>query len=194
MSEKGLSLIEVMIVAGVVVTLAALAVPGLDPVRHEWRGRAATRYLVATIMHRRSLAVRLGASVGMRFVSTETGHHIETYVDGDGDGVRSDDIRGEIDRAFASSVRIGDSFPGVRFGLLPSVPAIGGSDADDSGGRPVRLGSSSILTLTPLGTSTPGTLYLHGPGGPQFAVRLFGPTGRVTVLRFDTATARWEER
>jgi hypothetical protein len=55
----------------------------------------------------------------------------------------------------------------------------------------VQLGGSSLLSFTPSGTSTSGTIYILGRDGSQFAVRVLGVTGRVRLLRLDTASEEW---
>jgi len=72
-----------------------------------------------------------------------------------------------------------------------------GRETVDPGGtppgtNPIRLGSSSILTFTPLGTSSPGTLYVRGRRGIQYAIRILGETGKTRVLKFDPRTRRWK--
>jgi len=81
--------------------------------------------------------------------------------------------------------------PGIRFGLLPGVPDADGNSTTDPDG--VRIGSARILTMSPDGTATAGTLYLHGRRS-QFAVRILGATGRVRVLQFHQGTRTWRTR
>ena len=64
------------------------------------------------------------------------------------------------------------------------VPAANGSDG-------VRLGVSRLLSMNADGTSSSGTLYLHGRERTQYAVRVLGVTGRVRVLKFDFVKGRW---
>ena len=56
------------------------------------------------------------------------------------------------------------------------------------GSNPVRLGGSNLLSFTPLGTATAGTVYVRGTG-LQLAIRIFGATGRTRVVRHDSSTA-----
>ena len=58
----------------------------------------------------------------------------------------------------------------------------------------MRIGRSRILTFTPIGTATSGTLYLRGRGSIQFAVRVLGATGRTRVLRYDARLRKWVAR
>jgi hypothetical protein len=47
--------------------------------------------------------------------------------------------------------------------------------------------------MTPDGTATAGTLYLHGRRS-QFAVRILGTTGRVRVLEYRAEQHQWLAR
>jgi hypothetical protein len=53
------------------------------------------------------------------------------------------------------------------------------------------VGRSSLISFSPLGTGTSGTLYLAADEGPQMALRIFGATGRMRVLRFEEPTGQW---
>ena len=69
-------------------------------------------------------------------------------------------------------------------------------DADNvsgSGTDGVRIGTARIATMSPDGTATAGTLYLHGRRS-QFAVRILGTTGRMRVLQYKPASRTWVER
>ena len=52
---------------------------------------------------------------------------------------------------------------------------------------PVQIGSSTLLSFSPTGSSTSGTLFMHGIRGNQFAVRVLGATGRTRILEFNFA-------
>ena len=93
-----------------------------------------------------------------------------------------------------AETRLGDRFAGVRFELSPAAPAIGGSTPAGAGADPVDLGASDILSLTPLGTATSGTLYLRSREGHQAAVRVLGATARVQIFQFDFQAGRWRPR
>jgi hypothetical protein len=81
-------------------------------------------------------------------------------------------------------------FSGVDFSALPGLPPIdAGSTAP--GADPIRLGRGNSISFTPLGTATSGSVYVLGRGGAQYAVRVFGETGRTRVLKFDPRLRSW---
>jgi hypothetical protein len=56
---------------------------------------------------------------------------------------------------------------------------------------PVKFGRSNIVSFSPLGRSSSGTLYLDDGAGGLWAVVVFGPTVRVRIWRWDGAMRRW---
>ena len=57
----------------------------------------------------------------------------------------------------------------------------------------IRVGAAGLLSFAPTGSGTSGTMYLRGLT-KQFAVRVYGPTGRVRLLEFDWRARVWVER
>ena len=56
---------------------------------------------------------------------------------------------------------------------------------------PIRFNRSDIASFGPLGGSTPGSLYVTDSIRHLAAVRVFGRTGKVKVLRWDAVEDRW---
>ena len=61
----------------------------------------------------------------------------------------------------------------------------------EPGSDPLRIGRTALVTFSPLGSSSSGTLYVAAHRGPQMAIRLYGASGRVRVLMFDTRSGQW---
>lgn len=191
--ERGTSLVEVMLAAGLFAVLAGMAVPLLRTGQENVQVMVAARYLAGQAMLARSRAIRSGAVVGLRFQAHPGGYQVRSYVDGDGDGLQAADIAGGVDRPLDAVWRLPDVYPGVRLELHPSVPPVG--ETSGTSGDPVRFGASNIAAFSPLGTASSGTLYLRGlRSGEQYAVRVLGATGRVRVLRFDPVRDGWVDR
>jgi hypothetical protein len=105
--------------------------------------------------------------------------------------VRAAEIRLGIDRPDGPSKQLGDDFPHVRFGLTEGAPDVDG--ARGTGTEGVRIGVARILTMSPDGTATSGTLYIEGRRA-QYAVRVLGATGRTRVLEYDRRRQAWINR
>jgi hypothetical protein len=48
--------------------------------------------------------------------------------------------------------------------------------------------------MNPNGSSSSGTLYVHGRERSQYAVRVLGATGRVRVMKYEPQRRRWVAR
>jgi len=187
----GYTLIELMLVVSVVATTSAIAIPATREAIDELRAAMATRSLSSRLMLARIDAVKRSASVALRFEPAGTDYRVTTVLDGNGNGVRTAEILSGVDAPLGVGTRLSEQFPGIQFGLLPGVPDADGNVTTDPDG--VRIGTARILTMSPDGTATAGTLYLHGRRS-QFAIRILGATGRVRVLRFDRGTRLWRTR
>ena len=188
-SSSGFTLIELLFSLAIAGTLAALAVPQGLHIVDDLRTRGAARYLAERALDARFAAIRGSAATGLRFEPGSPDYRITPVADGNGNGLRTTDIQRGIDRTLAEPERLDTHFAGVAFGILDGVPDADGQPAGGSDG--VRFGVSRILSMNPDGTSSSGTLYLHGRGRTQYAVRVLGVTGRVRVLKFDFVKGRW---
>jgi prepilin-type N-terminal cleavage/methylation domain-containing protein len=187
--EAGLTLPELLLTVAIIGTVTAIGLPVTADAIDAHRTASAARYLAGRINLARMEAVKRSADVGLKFEDVGGDYAFAEYVDGNDNGIRTLDIRAGIDPLLLDPERLGDNFSGVRFGLMPGIPDADGVP-DRNGGDGVRIGSSRILTLGPNGTATAGTLYLHGRR-LQFAVRVFGVTGRTRVLRYNAAARKW---
>lgn len=162
--------------------LAAISLPqiavGLDRIR----AVGAARYLAHQCGMARLHAVARGRYVALQFEPMAGEYAIRYVVDGNRDGVRAADISAGIDAPLTPAERLSANFPGVRIGLDPSLGL--GTD-------PLRLSGSSLLSFSPEGTATAGTVYVLGRDGTQLAVRILGTTGRTRVQRYERTTATW---
>jgi prepilin-type N-terminal cleavage/methylation domain-containing protein len=189
-SPSGYSLVELVCVMAIVGTLGALTVPGLLATLDDLRALGAARYVAARLQRARMEAVARSSDVALQFVSTADGYAYGVYVDGNGNGIRTADIQHGIDRELMPPEHLPALFNGVDFGVLPGLPPVD-SGSSPPGTDPIKLGSSNILTFSPIGTASPGSLYLLGRRGAQYVVRVSGETGRARVLKFDPAARRW---
>ena len=187
----GYSLLELIFVVGLVITVLAITTPKILAGLDDLRTLGAVRYVSARLQRARMDALTRSVNTALRVTRSDDTFKFGVYVDGNGDGVRTRDILDGIDRPIQSDERLPDQFPGVDFGTLPLLPAADPSSAAP-GSDPIRLGPSDLASFTPLGTSTSGSLYILGPGGSQYVVRLFGETGKTHLLKFNPRSREWE--
>ena len=170
---QGFTLLELVFALGLAAMMATITVPYVLAGVDNARARAAARYLAGRFALARALAVSRGTNVGVRFETVGDSVIVAAYADGDEDGVRTADIESGVDRALERPVRLADLFPAVTCTLV--------------------LGAGDIMAFTPTGTSSSGTVSIRGREGSQYAVRVFGPTARTRVLRFDSRRQEFVE-
>ena len=190
-SQRGTSLVETLFALSLGVTATAVAIPAIDHVLDDVRTAAAARYVAGRIGSVRLDAVKRSDAVALRFEAVNADYRFVVVGDGNGNGVRTADIQSGVDAALAPTERLTDRFAGVRFELGPGVPDADGRSGTGTDG--VRVGSSRILTMSPDGTASSGTLYIRGRRG-QYAVRVLGATGRTRMLQWESGTRSWISR
>jgi type II secretory pathway pseudopilin PulG len=187
----GITLVEMLFAMAVTATMTALAIPLTGDAIDTMRTSMAARYVASRITAIRIDAVRRSNAVALRF-ETSGGEDVFTPVgDGNGNGVRSTEIRQGVDCALGPVELLSDKFPGVRFGLIPGLPDADGQMGTGTDG--VRIGTARILTMSADGTATSGTLYIRGRQG-QYAVRVLGVTGRTRMLEYRSGDRTWINR
>jgi type II secretory pathway pseudopilin PulG len=177
----GHTLIELLFALGLLLVLAAMTLPQVLAGVDRSRTHAAARYLAGRMALARAQAVARAATVALRFSADGPAVVIAEYVDGNRNGVRSSDIASGVDRMLAPPASLAAIFPGVAI-----APAPGGGGA-------VQVGASGIVSFTPAGTATSGTISIKGRQGSQFAVRVLGATGRTRVLRYEVQRGEFVE-
>jgi len=190
MSASGYSLVELVFVVGLAATLAAVAIPQLITGLDDRRALIAARYVAARFQRARMEAVMRSAMVAVQFTETAGGYTFAEYVDGNRNGVLAVDMQSGVDWRHGAIERLPDLFTGVDFGASPALPAIDPGGAPP-GSDPIRLGAANRASFSAAGTATPGTVYIRGRSGAQYAVRILGETARTRIVRFDRNTHRW---
>ena len=159
-----------MLTATVIVILAAIVVPQATLTIERSRAWGAARYVAARVSLARSQAISRSAYVALQFEGTPHETMFGAVVDGNGNGVRTYDIERNIDRPLERAVRLADLFPGVSVTV-----------------------TSRLFSFSPSGPATPGTIYIDGRDGSELAVRIFGVTGRMRLLRYNLRRGAWIE-
>jgi Tfp pilus assembly protein FimT len=189
----GYSLPELALALALAGLSLAAAVPALGSALSRSRVGAAARDLAGDLARLRSEAITTGHRVGMRLAWSGGGYRYAFYADGDGDGIRSDDIAAGRDPLLRAPRDLPSRYTGIDFGLLaeaiPAIPPRRGvlSPGDD----PVRFGRSDIITFTPRGAASSGTLYISDGRTSVVAVVLYGHTGRIRIWQFDRSSWLW---
>jgi prepilin-type N-terminal cleavage/methylation domain-containing protein len=192
---EGFSLPEVLLALALLGLLITFAAPAFGDALARARAMAAAREMAGEMARLRGEAVAERRRVALRFVTVAGRIVFGTYADGDGDGVLSADIAAGIDPPIGPVRDLPGRFEGADFGFLDqAIPGIPPSGAPLlPGSDPVRFGGADIVTFTPWGTATSGTLYVTDGRDTVFAVVLYGRTGRIRTWRFDRSPWRWRQ-
>ena len=191
--DRGAALVDVIFAAGLVAVLSGIAIPVIEAARAHGAARAGARVVAARLQQARMDALKRNAMVAVRFDPANL-DLFRVYADGDGDGVSQTDIDAATDPPLTPAQHLSDFARAVVLRVRDEVPEPDGGGTIAAGTDPLRIGPTSILSFSPLGSATGGTIYLAGVDGPQMAIRIFGATGRIRVLEFDRASAQWRER
>jgi prepilin-type N-terminal cleavage/methylation domain-containing protein len=188
----GFTILELLFVLAIAGTLTTIAVPQSLRALDDFRARSAARYLAQRLGDARLSAIKRSLAHGLRFEAGTPDYRITSVADGNANGLRTSDIQGGVDPTLTQPELLVSHFQDVAFGILDGVPDADGQPAAGTDG--VRVGASNLLAMNPDGTSSSGTLYVHGRNRAQYAVRVLGVTGRVRVLRFDHVRRRWMDQ
>jgi Tfp pilus assembly protein FimT len=183
-------MIELVFALSLIVTLTGVAVPIASSTIDELHASGAARYVAGRFATLRLEAVRRSSSLGLRFERQGTDYAFTPFLDGNGNGIRAVDVTAGVDHALGRRERLDEYFANASFGLRSGIPDIDGVSGNPDG---VRIGSSSFLSVSPNGSCTGGTLYIHGRRA-QYAVRILGATGRARFYRYDQGARRWISR
>lgn len=187
----GFSLVRMVLVTAVLATVVAAATPGVANLQSSVAIRSAAGEVGVAFFRARALAISSGKNVGLKFRRSGDRWEWTVYADGNGNGIRTIDITRGIDRPVASyEWSRNDVLPGI---LGPAVPDPGQADAllarpDD----PIRFNASDICSFSPVGESTPGSVYLWDGRDRMAVVRVFGRSAKLKTLYYRRGDAGWK--
>ena len=174
----GFSLVELMLVTGLVATISAMAVATTTQALQRYRTAGAARYVAGRLQRARADAVARGASVALRFSGPAGGPiAFSVFADGNHNGVRSSDIAVGVDAEVAAATDL-SSFSRVSFGVISGLVS---PDGDALSGDPIHFGAARMASFTASGTATSGSVYIRGGDTEQYVVRVYGDTGKTSV-------------
>lgn len=159
------------------------------------RGAAAAREWAMTLHALRWRAVTEGRSCGIYFEPHQGGWRWYEVRDGNGNGLRTSEVRGGVDLTLSGPFEMAQRHPGIDL-ALPSafrVREIPPSRGWMSGSDPIRFGRSNLVSFAPDGRASSGTFYLTDDRNRLYGVRLYGASARVRVWRWEQEEQRWSQ-
>lgn len=190
LGETGAALIDIIVATAMCFVTAAIAVPVIGGTLDRERTIVGAQYLSGQLQRARLEALKRGHAVAVRVEVIDDRTALRLFADGNGNGVLQRDIDRGTDPPLAPPGWLDDQAREIS--LRINQPVTDGSGAPlEPGDDPLRIGNTSLVTFSPGGSATSGTLYVAAHRGPQMAIRVFGATGRVRVLMFDAQTRQW---
>jgi Tfp pilus assembly protein FimT len=188
---RGAALIDMIVVVALIFILAAIAVPVVGGTLERERTIIGAQYLAGELQRARLESLKRAQAVAVRLEIVGGRTQFRLYADANGNGVLQKDIDKGTDPPLTPLQWLDDQARDIALRVNQTVTDVAGTASIAPGDDPLRIGSSALLTFSPLGSATSGTLYVAGHRGPQMAIRVFGATGRVRVLMFDAQARQW---
>jgi len=193
--DTGMSLIELLAAVAIAGIIAIISIGAFANYRRHNAVRGAAAELRSIFHAARMRAITCRRNTALKFTRSSSQWRYALYEDTNGNGVRNDDIAGGIDRPLAPPAPVARLSPDLATIGLPATTIV-----DPDGDRlppdspPVQFNRSTLCSFSPEGASTPGTIYLTDRAGELYAVRVYGATAKIRVLRYDASSRKWESR
>ena len=193
--SHGMSLVEALLVVAVLAIVVTVVLPDLGEILRASALGAASSQIKGLLYRCRADAVMNARATAAVFEQrTDGSWRCFIAVDGDGDGIRSRDIRALVDPVVGEILHF--EAGGAGLGILQ------GEFVPDPSGRgrlrgnlsdPVRAGRGNIITFTPRSTATPASIYLTDHRARMRVLRIYGGTGRVISRVWRSGWPDWRK-
>ena len=192
-TAAGMALPELIIALVLSVYAILIATPSVLHLRQSVAVRSAVHETTVAFFHARAFAISRGRNVGLKFRKDGDRWEWALYGDGNGNGVRTAEIASGVDRY------LGVYFPWSRNDVMPGIMT--GIRVPDPGGRgryldriddPIRFNNSDICSFSPIGESTPGSVYLWDAHDRMAVVRVLGQSAKIRTLFYRRGERGWK--
>lgn len=191
--KKGYSLIEAMVVLLLAGLFLSISIPAFT---NYFLKRSSLeknlRDMVSILRKTRQEAITRNIYVGILFeLEKDKSLKYRIYKDGNGNGIRKKDIEKKKDLPLTGWRRIEFSEhikPGI---ISKNIREPETKNKITNPEDPIKFGSSNICSFSPLGGSTPGSIYFTDRVKLQGVVRVYPASGKVRILYYKNG--RWVE-
>jgi len=190
-TDRGVALVDVLAATGLSLVMAAVAVPVIGGTLDREHVIVGTQYLAASLQRARLEALKRATTVAVRLEMLDGRTAVQLFTDGNGNGVLQRDIDRRVDPALTALEWLDDHGRDVSLRINQAIRDVANTADLEAGDDPLRIGNTALVSFSPLGSSTSGTLYVAAGRGPQMAIRIYGATGRLRVLMFDAQGREW---
>jgi hypothetical protein len=187
-------------VVGLTVVLAlatfgiVAAAPSVTNLQESVAIRSAAGEATTALWRARAHALARNVHVGVKFRKNGDRYEWALYRDGNGNGVRTAEIARGVDRPLGLAIpwTRRDVRPGIFTDIRVPDPGDPLSYLDRPE-DPIRFNSSDICSFSPVGESTPGSIYLSDGRNRMAVVRVLGRTAKIRVLYYRRGEKGWRK-
>lgn len=192
--SPGLTSIELVVGLALTGALLAATATGAFHLQSALAVRSAAAELSAAFLRARAYALTKSITVALKFRRDGGRWEWALYRDGNGNGVRNAEIASGVDRSLGLAIvwPRSDVRPGILRGAPVPDPGNPGSWLDRLD-DPIRFNSSDLCSFSPLGESTPGSVYLWDGRDRMAVVRVFGRSAKVRTLFHFRGEGGWRK-
>ena len=190
-ADRGVALVDIVAALALILVVTAMAVPVIGGTLDREHTIVGAQHLAGQLQRARMESLKRSVAVAVRLEIVGDRATARLYVDGNGNGVLQREIDRGTDPPLAGVEWLDAHARDVSLRVNQSVTDAGGSGSLEPGSDPLRIGRTALVTFSPVGSSSSGTLYVAAHRGPQMAIRVYGASGRVRVLMFDARTRQW---
>jgi type II secretory pathway pseudopilin PulG len=175
--ERGQTLVELLVGFSIMALIGMVGTSAASSASRRLALMSATSELRSELGRARGDAIGRDRNVALRFRDDGDGWAWRVYIDGDGDGVRNDDIAAGIDRPLrAASHPSGLAHIGIPTRDIPD-PSTGRPLSSRS---PVRFGASGLCSFTRVGEASNGSVVLTDGTGAS-VIEIDGASALISV-------------
>lgn len=191
----GHTLVEALVIMVLMATAVAISVPALDEARRAAELRTVAGRLSGLMIRCRAFAVMRGRATSLVFErGLENNWRCFIAEDGDGDGVRRDDLLRGRDRVLGEVLHLDSKAAGLGILSGTAIPnPTGRGKLSGNMSDPVRAGRGDIITFTAASTATPSSIYMTDHRSRMRVLRVYGATARVYSLVWRKGWSEWRK-
>ncbi|HYN41720.1 MAG TPA: hypothetical protein VE129_08090 [Thermoanaerobaculia bacterium] len=189
---RGITLLELLTTLAILSLTAGLTSAAVHTFAGMTSLRAATHEIASVFSQARNRALFRNGYSGVKWIARDGDLTLEIHDDGDGDGVRNDDIASGVDPLVFGPVSTRNRWPKVTVAFIPGFLARDpkGNPVGDLS-DPIRFGSSDIASFSPAGDCSPGSVWLGDGRSRQALVRLTPGSATIGIYEWVASRRTW---
>jgi hypothetical protein len=190
--SRGITLFELLTALAILSLTAGLSTAAVHTFAGMSSLHAASHEIASVFSHARSRALHRNANSGVKWIARGGDLSLEIHDDGDGDGVRNDDIDSGVDPLAFGPVSVRNRWPMVTVAFIPGFLARDpkGNPVGDLS-DPIRFGRSDIASFSPVGDCSPGSVWLGDGRSRQALVRLTPGSATIGIYEWVASRRTW---